>query len=76
MSKRRHTSGAMGMMTATESLHKMAEDLAFSLGIPFYIRNGKIYQHGPGERIEPKPNSRPDYSMHTVIEESAKDTPA
>lgn len=62
------------MMTATEALHKMAQDMAFSLGIPFYIRNGAIYQHPPGERIEPKPNAKPDYSMHNVIEKSDKES--
>jgi hypothetical protein len=55
-------------MTPTETLHKMAEDLAFSLGIPLYIRDGKIYQHGPGERIELKSNAKPDYSMHSIAD--------
>jgi hypothetical protein len=55
-------------MTPTETLYKMAEDLTFSLGIPLYIRDGKIYQHGPGERIELKHNAKPDYSMHSVID--------
>lgn len=59
-------------MTPTEALRKTAEDLTFSLGIPLYIRDGKIYQHGPGERIELRPNAKPDYSMHSVIDADKK----
>lgn len=56
------------MMTPTETLRQTAENLAFSLGIPLYIRDGKIYRNGPGERIELKRNAKPDYSMHSVID--------
>lgn len=56
------------MLNAIETLRQTAENLAFSLGITLYIRDGNIYQHGPGERIELRPNAKPDYSMHSVID--------
>jgi hypothetical protein len=34
-------------------LRAKAEDLVNSLGIALYIRDGWIYQAGPGERVDP-----------------------
>jgi hypothetical protein len=34
-------------------LRAQAEQMARSLGIPLYIRDGAIHQHGPGECIAP-----------------------
>ena len=31
-----------------EQLRRAARNLAYGLGIPFYIRDGRIYQFGPG----------------------------
>ena len=45
------------MMTADE-LSDAARKLSHGLGIPLYIRNGRIYQHGPGiEFLPPKVHS-------------------
>jgi hypothetical protein len=40
------------MMTADE-LSDAARKLAYGLGIPVYIRSGRIYQHGPGIEFLP-----------------------
>ena len=39
-------------MTPDELAHA-ARNLAHSLGIPVYIRNDRIYQHGPGVEFLP-----------------------
>ena len=31
-----------------DQLRRAARNLAYGLGIPFYIRDGRIYQFGPG----------------------------
>ena len=31
-----------------DQLHNAARNLAYGLGIPVYIRDGRIYQNGPG----------------------------
>jgi hypothetical protein len=36
-----------------DELARAARNLAHSLGIPVYIRNGRIYQHGPGVEFLP-----------------------
>ena len=48
-----------GRVTMTpDELARAARNLAHSLGIPVYIRNGRIYQHGPGVGFLP-PNGVP-----------------
>ena len=43
-----------GRVTMTpDELARAARNLAHSLGIPVYIRNGRIYQHGPGVQFLP-----------------------
>jgi hypothetical protein len=36
-----------------DELARAARNLAHSLGIPVYIRNGRIYQHAPGVKFLP-----------------------
>ena len=36
-----------------EELTDAARDLARGLGIPVYVRDGRIYQHGPGIEFLP-----------------------
>ena len=36
-----------------------ARNLAYSLGISLYIRDGRIYQHGPGAEFLPSPGASP-----------------
>ena len=45
-------------MTPNE-LTGAARNLAHALGIPVYIRDGRIYQHGPGEQFLPSPGACP-----------------
>jgi len=40
------------MQMTPEALRATAVKLTNSLGIPFYIRDGKVSQTGPGERID------------------------
>ena len=47
---------------ANSSLGKLsiaARNLAHGLGIPVYIRDGRIYQHGPGIEFLPPEGDRP-----------------
>ena len=46
-------------MIRPDELARAASKLAHSLGIPVYIRNGRIYQHGPGLEFLPSTGSRP-----------------
>jgi len=45
-------------MTPVE-LADAARNLAHALGITVYIRDGRIYQHGPGDRFLPPPGAGP-----------------
>lgn len=45
-------------MTSDE-LAAAARNLAHSLGIAVYIRDGRIYQHGPGVEVLPPPGAGP-----------------
>jgi hypothetical protein len=38
-----------------EELAAQARKLVFSLGISLYVRDGRIWQFGPGERFDPEP---------------------
>jgi len=42
-----------------DQLHGAARNLAYGLGIPVYIRDGRIYQNGPGLAFLP-PNGDPE----------------
>jgi hypothetical protein len=37
----------------------MAEQMAYSMGMPVYIRGDRIFQDPPGEMIEPRPGAKP-----------------
>jgi hypothetical protein len=43
------------MLTTEEK----ARNLADGLGITVYIRDGRIYQHGPGTEIAPRGQAKP-----------------
>ena len=43
---------------APNQLASAARNLAYGLGIPVYVRNGRIYQNGPGLAFLP-PNGDP-----------------
>jgi hypothetical protein len=45
-------------MTSDE-LTGAARKLAYALGIPVYIRDGRIYQNGPGIEFLPPKGARP-----------------
>jgi hypothetical protein len=61
------------MMTPDE-LSGAARNLAHGLGIPVYIRDGRIYQHGPGiEFLPPKYDSAissVDEDLFTITDEA------
>jgi hypothetical protein len=38
---------------------ELAEGIVHALGIPLYLRNGRLWQQGPGELIQPRPTSVP-----------------
>ena len=42
-----------------DELTDAARKLAHSLGIPVYIRDGRIYQNGPGREFLPSTGARP-----------------
>ncbi len=42
-----------------ETLEEKAREMAYGLGISVYIRDGRIWQHGPGQEIEPPPTAKP-----------------
>ena len=42
-----------------DQLTGAARNLAHGLGIPFYIRDGRIYQHGPGLMFLPPSATHP-----------------
>ncbi len=46
-------------MNADEELEQKARDMAHGLGISVYIRDGRIWQHGPGLEIIPDKSAKP-----------------
>jgi hypothetical protein len=54
-------------MMTPDQLRSAARNLAHGLGIPVYIRDGRIYQQGPGIAFLP-PNG-----VGPVVEEAALD---
>jgi hypothetical protein len=47
-------------------LHATAAKLANSLGIALYIRDGGIFQTGPGERVDPPPREPASHGRFTI----------
>jgi hypothetical protein len=47
------------MAMTLDELTGAARNLAHGLGIPVYIRDGRIYQHGPGVEILPPTYTHP-----------------
>jgi hypothetical protein len=58
-----------------DELTAAARNLAHSLGIAVYIRDGRIYQHGPGiEFLPPKdPNASVAEDFSSIVDETASD---
>jgi hypothetical protein len=52
------------MAMTLDELTGAARNLAHGLGIPVYIRDGRIYQHGPGVEVLP-----PTYTRPTVLDD-------
>ena len=46
-----------------DQLTGAARNLAHGLGIPVFIRDGRIYQHGPGVEFLPPKDDRPTPSF-------------
>jgi hypothetical protein len=53
-----------------DELAAAARKLAHALSIPVYIRDGRIYQNGPGREFLPPTGARP-----TVLDISADEDP-
>jgi hypothetical protein len=58
-------------MTPAE-LTRAARNLARGLGTPVYIRDGRIYQHGPGIEFLPPKGSRPAVGDVPSVDEEGK----
>jgi hypothetical protein len=59
--------------TTEQTLRRQAEQAAYGLGIPFYIRDGRIYATPGGERIDPPTNAHPTpHDTHVKTEEQPK----
>jgi hypothetical protein len=56
-----------------DELTGAARKLAHSLGIPVYIRDGRIYQHGPGLEFLPPTGASPTVE-HASTDEDALST--
>jgi hypothetical protein len=63
---------AAAMINPPDPLRALAEKLAHSLSIPIYIRNGGVYQTGPGVRVDPPPSAAP--LSHGAVTIAAKET--
>ncbi len=46
-------------MTERATIEQMAAELAYSLGVSMWIRDGRIWQNGPGQEIRPPPGATP-----------------
>ena len=55
---------AVPLPTEAEVLRRKALEMAYAYGVPFYINDGRINQHPPGERIEPPASAKP--SIHNL----------
>ena len=56
-----------------DQLTGAARDLAHGLGIPVYIRDGRIYQHGPGLAFLPPSIVRPAAGDASSFDEGEAD---
>jgi hypothetical protein len=57
--------------TPDEAVLRKAKAVAWALGITVYIRDGGVYQHEPGIKIEPPPGSHPEQAGRGPIDGSA-----
>jgi hypothetical protein len=57
-----------------EELRAVANRMAHSLGISLYIRDGWIYQTGPGERVHPPKTAHSGSHGRFQIEAAARPT--
>lgn len=53
-----------------DELSGAARDLAHALGIPVYIRDGRLYQHGPGIEFLPPGDNRAAPSVEDSLDRS------
>ena len=56
-----------------DELTRSARKLAHGLGIAVYIRDGRIYQHGPGVEFLPPSGVRPAVASAPSLEEEEAD---
>jgi hypothetical protein len=56
-----------------DQLTGAARNLAHGLGIPVYIRDGRIYQQGPGLAFFPPGSARPTVAGAPSLEEEGAD---
>jgi hypothetical protein len=64
-----------GRVTMTpDQLAGAARNLAYGLGIPVYIRDGRIYQNGPGLAFLPPSGTYPTVADAPSREEEEADT--
>ena len=57
--------------TPDEALLRQAKAMAWSMGIRFYIRDGQIWQDGPGLEVEPPVGAHPEQAGRGPISEGA-----
>jgi hypothetical protein len=58
-----------------DQLTGAARNLAHGLGIPVYIRDGRIYQQGPGVAFLPPGGARPMEAGAPSVKEEEADEP-
>jgi len=54
-------------MTETTELREQAQRMADALGIAFYVRDGRIYQGPPGDRVEPHVSAGVPHGFGPVV---------
>jgi hypothetical protein len=60
-----------------ETLEEKAQAVADGLAISVYIREGKIYQHGPGLEIRPREGAKPiPHEIDILKGDTSKGEPA
>ncbi len=59
-------------MNSPNNIIEKAKELAYSLGMRLYIRDGVIYQHPPGKEIIPHPNHNPHEESYGLRGSSEK----
>ncbi len=58
----------MPLETPDEAALRKAKATAWALGITVYLRDGRVYQHPPGQMIEPPPGAHPEQAGRGPIE--------